>query len=73
MTAKQLQTAIDLGFTTQKELKAFEFGIMAAETEAAEKHIKEMQEEKTVMEDQLSWLNPEWQPRTVHMHTNRRV
>ena len=69
MSKEQLDQAIALGFTTQSELKAFEFGIICADTKKTEENIKAMQNE---IDDNIEFLtNPDWKPTSVTHYTNR--
>ena len=48
MTKNQLDTALMLGFTTQEELKAFEFGYMKGIADTYEKVTEDIEEVVTI-------------------------
>ena len=69
MTKETLDKAIALGFTTQEELKIFEFGYLNGCKDTLDEAISDV---KKSVGDELDFLtDPEWNPTSVTMHTNK--
>lgn len=62
-----LDEALSLGFTTQAELKSFEYGYMSGEKHQLEKNLAELQNKSVQQIDDIGWLRNDWQPRTTFL------